>query len=474
LGLIAVLLKRQKPEPTPLQNRLSELGRILIYLCIALVVLIFTLQMLHGEPFAEAFLLSVSLVVAAVPEGLPAVVTIALAIVLKRMVKRNALVRRLPSVETLGSVTVICSDKTGTLTRNEMTVREVHVATGQYSVAGAGFSLHGSIRPLSLAVGDATGGDEQASDILPAIPDDSLPNDAISDGAIPPDLGQAIQIGSICNNARLTVEDDDSCSVLGDPTEAALLVLAGKTGFKPSPESILHELPFDSNRKAMSVVVEVGNETWLFTKGAPEVILARSISEMRNGVPVSLDESRRTQIVDSNRSMASRALRVLGLAMKKLGDSQSFGQIDETDLVFVGLVGMIDPPRAEVREAVVRCNDAGIKPVMITGDHPDTALAIARELGIAEVSDTAVSGPELDAMSDSELVERVSAIPVYARVTAEHKMRIVNAWKANNQIVAMTGDGVNDSPAVRAADIGIAMGITGTDVTKQASDQPRR
>jgi Ca2+-transporting ATPase len=452
LGRIAGLLSRYEPEPTPLQRRLAELGRVLIVLCLALVTVIFALQLWRSgfEKLPEVFLLSVSLAVAAVPEGLPAVVTIALALGLQRMVKRNALVRKLPSVETLGSVTVICSDKTGTLTRNEMTVREIALASGCYEVTGAGYKPTGEFFRMHDGSPRATA---------------SNPLDGLSD-----DLRQALEIGARCNNSRLVPDSDGGeWKIIGDPTEGALLVVARKAGLPVDARKVLYELPFDSDRKAMSVVIERDGCRWMYTKGAPEVILQKSTNELRGGQLLPLDNARRAEITNENEAMASRALRVLALACRELPSSHN-GEFDEEQLTFCGFFGMIDPPRDEVKAAVQRCNDAGIQPVMITGDHPDTALAIARELHIAGAADLAVSGQQLDAMTDEQLLERVTSISVYARVSAEHKMRVVQAWKRHNQIVAMTGDGVNDAPAVKAADIGIAMGVTGTDVTKEASD----
>ena len=445
LGRIAGLLSRYEREPTPLQRRLAELGRVLIFICLTLVALIFALQMVRGGELLEVFMLSVSLAVAAVPEGLPAVVTIVLALSLQRMVKRNALIRRLPSVETLGSVTVICSDKTGTLTRNEMTVREIVVGGVRYRVTGSGYAPRGD-----LVLQD---GRRRISEP-------------------PHDLAQALTIGARCNNARLVPGGNGSASwrIIGDPTEGALLVAARKAGVGSEDGRVLYEIPFDSERKAMSVVAESADGTrWMYTKGAPEVILEKCSSELGGGTAVPLDRRRRAEITATNTEMASRALRVLALAFRRV-DGAEKAPFHEDDLVFAGLAGMIDPPRDEVREAVDKCHRAGIRPVMITGDHSDTALAIARDLGIADAADTAVSGQRLDAMSDSELLEQVEQISVYARVSAEHKMRVVRAWKDRDQVVAMTGDGVNDAPAVKAADIGIAMGVTGTHVTKEASD----
>jgi Ca2+-transporting ATPase len=462
LGRIAGLLQRHEPESTPLQRRLAELGRVLIVACLVVVGLIFSLQMLRGGGLVEVFLLSVSLAVAAVPEGLPAVVTMALALGLQRMVKRNALIRKLPSVETLGSVTVICSDKTGTLTRNEMTVREVVASGERYLVTGVGYSPRGEF----LRASSHASMEEPPADA----------NDARRPTIEPrahPDLLRALTIGLRCNHATVNPQGNgsDVWQVVGDPTEGALVVAALKAGLDAdSPdERVIHEMPFDSERKAMSVVVrERRGSLLMYTKGAPEVILGKCTAERRAGEVVTLTEDRRSQIVRQSAEMASRALRVLGLAYREPLAEGPMGY-EERDLIFAGLVGMIDPPRDEAKEAVQKCHEAGIRPVMITGDHPATALAIARELRIAASKDQAVTGQELDAMSDNQLAERVEQIPVYARVSAEHKLRVVRAWKRNGQVVAMTGDGVNDAPAVKAADIGIAMGVTGTDVTKEAS-----
>jgi Ca2+-transporting ATPase len=289
-----------------------------------------------------------------------------------------------------------------------------------------------------------------------------------------PDLARVLTIGAWCNNARVSPGEDgaEGWRVLGDPTEGALLIAAQKAGIvaENREHEVLHENPFDSERKAMSVVVrEPGDTDMMDVKGAPEVVLSWCVSEGRGGEVVPLTDERRREIMGTNAEMASRALRVLALAYRRVPDGDH-SQDREAELVFAGLVGMIDPPREEVKEAVAKCRGAGIRPVMITGDHPATALAIARELGIAADSDRVVSGQELDATDDAALEAEVGRIPVYARVTAEHKLRVVRAWKSRGDVVAMTGDGVNDAPAVKAADIGIAMGVTGTDVTKEASD----
>ncbi len=449
LGHIAGLLQRQPREQTPLQRRLDELGKVLIVTCLVLVGVIFAVHAFRGGELLEIAMMSISLAVAAVPEGLPAVVTIALALGLQRMVKRQALVRKLPSVETLGSVTVICSDKTGTLTRNEMTVREVATVSRVYHVTGVGYDPHGTF-------------DLQASAAKNA------------DTEHDPDLRQVLTIGAFCNTAQVQPGETEQAPlrVLGDPTEGALLIAALKLGINPqqTPLTRIFEIPFDSQRKAMSMVFrqEDGHEI-IMTKGAPEVVVKACTQELIDGQLRALSDKRRGEILALNEAMAGRALRVLGLAYRDEPPHEG-DQYQERDLVFAGLIGMIDPPREEVKAAVSRCRAAGIRPVMITGDHPATAGAIARELGIA-VNDEAVrTGAELDAVDDTRLHELVTSTSVYARVSAEHKLRIVNAWKSRGKIVAMTGDGVNDAPAVKAADIGIAMGITGTDVTKEASD----
>ena len=445
LGRIAAFLQTEEREPTPLQKRLEELGRVLIVACLVLVALIFALELLRGEGLARTFLLSVSLAVAAVPEGLPAVVTIALALGLQRMAKRHALIRRLASVETLGSVTVICSDKTGTLTRNEMTVTEIVAGAQRYQITGSGYTPSGAFFLADKTEIDAKG---------------------------EPALARILTIGTWCNNAHLEplAGEEERWRVIGDPTEGALLVAAQKAGVARTPATaVIHELPFDSERKLMSVVVhDTRSGTQLYSKGAPEMLLARCVVEDRAGEMVPLTEARREALLQESRAMANRALRVLGFAWRQV--DQEPQNIREEELVFAGLVGMIDPARDEARIAVEKCQSAGIRPVMITGDHPATALAVARQTGIAGADDRVVSGVELEAFSDAELTAEVGRLNVFARVSPEHKLRIVRALKARGEVVAMTGDGVNDAPAVKMADIGIAMGITGTDVTKEASD----
>jgi P-type Ca2+ transporter type 2C len=434
LGHIAGLLERQQPERTPLERRLHELGKTLMVVCLVMVTIVFLLEVWRGGNLLAVFLVAVSLAVAAVPEGLPAVVTLALARGLQRMVRRNALVRKLPSVETLGSVTVICTDKTGTLTRNEMTMREAVAGGHRYQITGAGYR------------------------------DMDLSNET--------ELVEALSIAARCTSAELKApgEQGGSWHVLGDPTEGALLVAARKAGLSNPGETrdIVHQIPFDSDRKAMSIVVAGDDAQRMLVKGAPEVIIARSTTELIHGRADALTPERRQQWLDLAAEMAARALRVLALATRRYPPDHA-GPYDESELTLVGLVGIIDPPRPEAKLAVDRCRQAGIRPIMITGDHPATARAIARELAFAD-DNPVVTGAELDAMSNDELVSRVDKISVYARTSAEHKQRIIDALKKAGQIVAMTGDGVNDAPALMAADIGIAMGASGTDVTRGAAD----
>jgi Ca2+-transporting ATPase len=454
LGHIAGMLNRAERETTPLQKRLAELGRVLIAVCLIIVTVIFGLQLFRGGKVLETLLVSISLAVAAVPEGLPAVVTMTLALGLQRMVKRNALVRKLPSVETLGSVTVVCSDKTGTLTRNEMTVQEIVTASHRFRVQGAGYAPQGKFLQLDTA---QDGGQQEVT----APRDDA-------------ELSPLLETAARCNNATISPRPNEAgiWQCIGDPTEGALLVTAMKAGIDPQTDDtrVLFEIPFDSERKTMSVVVEEPDgSVVMHSKGAPEMLLARCTHERVSDKEMPLTDERRSSIMQAGSGLAGQAFRVLALAYRHQS-TKAREQFQESDLVFCGLVGMIDPPRDEARDAVVICRQAGIRPVMITGDHPETAIAIARQLNIADEHSRVMSGRELDDLSDEHLAREVDSTSVFARVSAEHKLRVVRALKSRGQIVAMTGDGVNDAPAVKAADIGIAMGVTGTDVTKEASD----
>ena len=447
LGRIAGLIQEIQAEPTPLQKKLDAFGRTIVKVCGVLVLIVFAIQWFRGGRFIEVFLTSVSLAVAAIPEGLPAVVTIALALGVHRMVRRNALIRKLPSVETLGCATVICSDKTGTLTRNEMTVRRLSAGDAACEVTGVGYAPEGRF--------------ERGGQAVP-------PRDDA-------DLDLALRCGALCNNARLRPRDG-AWQIVGDPTEGALLTAAAKAGLSRDELDAAHplvdEAPFDSERKMMSVLRAMPDgRRRLFVKGAPDLLLSRCTRIAQGGRVRPLTEADRAAVLARNTQWADDALRVLGFAIRdaEASEGDSAGAL-EHDLTFAGLAAMIDPPRDEAREAIARCRRAGIRVVMITGDHRNTAVAIGRDLGLVGPGDEALTGSELDALAPEAFEGRLERIPVYARVAPEHKLRIVRAWRRRGEIVAMTGDGVNDAPAVKEADIGVAMGITGTDVTKEVSD----
>ncbi len=449
LGKIAGLLENAKSDSTPLQKNLEYFGRVLVWASLGIVTLLFALGWLRGMDRFELFMTSVSLAVAAVPEGLPAVVTVALALGVMRMSRRRALVRTLAAVEALGSTNVICTDKTGTLTVGEMTVRQLWTAGRRFDVHGHGYAPDGEVHESGTKVDRAA---------VPAL--------------------EAIAINLVgCNNAHL-IREDGAWKVIGDPTEGAMLAAGEKLGI--TAERLdqelprIGEIPFDSDRKRRTVIRGLqGGNVRAFTNGAPDVLLERCTQILSNDGVRPMTDRDRDAILRENAEMAERALRVLGCAYRDLPETTGNGSgkhEPDSDLIFVGLVGMHDPPRPEAKEAVTKCRSAGIRVVMITGDHPRTALAIARELGIAQPGDEALSGVEIERLSQDALQNRVQHTAVYARVTAEHKLRIVRAWQANGATVAMTGDGVNDAPAIKGADIGVAMGRTGTEVTKQAAD----
>jgi len=458
MGAIAGMLKDAPAETTPLQEELARVGKLLgivvVVIAIVMIATIVVIEEVRGfAAFFEVLILGVALAVAAVPEGLPAVVTAVLALGVQRMAKRNAIVRRLAAVETLGSANVIASDKTGTLTRNEMTVRAVVTASGRTSFSGTGYAPEGEVRR------DGGG--------------------ATIDGALRSELMRALAAGDRANNA-VVHERDGRWSVHGDPTEGALIVAARKAGLGAEVLDArfqrIAEVPFSSERKLMSTIhTDAKREEYLlaFTKGAPDVLLTRCTQEEVGEEKIPLTSARRAAILAINEGLAGEALRTLGVAMRLLPrDSFSREDLDddiEQSLVFLGLIGMIDPPRAEAAEAVARAKGAGIRPIMITGDHPVTAAVIAAELGIG-LDGRAVTGAELERMSDEVLRRTVLEVSVYARVNPDHKLRIVKALQSGGAIVAMTGDGVNDAPALRTADIGVAMGVMGTDVSKEAAD----
>lgn len=467
LGRIASMLQAVESEPTPLQQRMEQLSKVLVIGAMSLVgLVVFGGLLFRWGDWKELLEVSLSMAVAIVPEGLPAVITVTLALGTQRMVKRHALIRKLPAVETLGSVTTICSDKTGTLTQNKMVVKRVDTCSLALRVTGEGYDPVGQF----YGVGEAGGPTDSA---LPIHPDEQ------------PELLNLLSAAAVCNDAILQ-QPTGGWEILGDPTEGALLSLAGKAGFikeqvdRKLPRVL--EIPFSSERKRMSVVVEAialpqgnGNGSaryMMFTKGSPELILERC-TQVQMGMEVQrLATEQYQHILRQNDQMAERGLRVLGFACRPLSalPAEDHAEAAEQDLVWLGLVGMLDAPRPEVREAVARCRSAGIRPVMITGDHQLTAQAVAEDLGIAQPGDRVLTGRDLEKMAPEELDQRVETVSVYARVAPEHKLRIVQALQRQHHIVAMTGDGVNDAPALKQADIGIAMGITGTDVSKDASD----
>ena len=429
VGKIAGMINSTEKQETPLQQKLDKLGKTLGIAALVICAVIFILGILQGKEIISMFMTSVSLAVAAIPEGLVAVSTIVLAIGVQKMVKKNAIVKRLPAVETLGSATVICSDKTGTLTQNKMTVEKIFW-------------------------NDAT---REASNI--------------SDDEIDEELTKLVYANMLCNDTKISSDG----TLTGDPTETALVDMGFKLNFDPSIYDRMErveEIPFDSDRKLMTTVNKVGDKYVVYTKGGIDEILKRCTSYEIGGQISEELESYINKIRQENEKMAQNALRVLGCAYKEIDHIPTKEEMKtiENDLIFIGMVGMIDPPREEAKLAVEKCKTAGIKTVMITGDHKITATAIAKKLGILENDDEAITGLELEQMTDEELEKNVRHYSVYARVSPEHKVRIVKAWQKNGEVVAMTGDGVNDSPALKKADIGCAMGIVGTDVAKEAAD----
>ncbi len=448
LGRIAGLLEDAGGEPeTPLQKKLDAVGRILVWAAFGIIILLVALGLYRGTKPVELFMTSVSLAIAVVPEGLPVVVTVALSIGVMRMARRRALVRRLAAVETLGSTTVICTDKTGTLTVGEMTVRSLFVAGQSYTADGEGYGPTGAVRADGERVSNKS---------------------ALLELAM-------VHLG--CNNAT-TLEREGRWQVIGDPTEGALLAAGAKSGGDTAgieqalPKQV--EFPFDSDRKRHCVVRKMPEGTLrAFVNGAPGVVLKLCTDIFTDSGVRPLTAHDREHILAQTSAMAKKALRVIASARRDLNETQTTdlnAELVERELVFVGLAGMYDPPRSEAKAAIAKCHQAQIRVVMITGDHPDTAKAIAHEIGITSLQRAPVTGVELEKMSDETLRSRVPKIDVYARVTAEHKLRIVRALKATGAVVAMTGDGVNDAPAIKGADIGIAMGIAGTEVTKDAAD----
>ncbi len=446
LGAIAGMLARVAPEETPLEQDLERFGQRVVLGCIAVSALVFAAGFfLSKAPPRELFLVAVALAVAAIPEGLPAVTTIVLALGTTRMARRHALVRRLPAVETLGCAQVICTDKTGTLTQNAMTARKLWVAGVRFNVDGDPRKLDGGIRPST----DGSGG-----------------TDSI-------DLKIALDAAAHARGAHVTALDGGRVEIQGDPTDAALLIMSHRVDVKCEHTRILGEQPFTSQRRMASVLVGGDQAIRSYVRGAPEVLLERSATILRDGLAEPLTDADRDAIAGEAAKWAGRSMRVIALAMRE-GLPVPIGPVQpspdwESGLTFIGLVGIVDPPRPEVTAAIDEARKAGIRTVMITGDHPATARAIADEIGLWEEGDELVTGAELDHLDQQKLEERIDKVRVVARATAEHKLRIVDALKARGFICAMTGDGVNDAPAVKAASIGVAMGKGGTDVTKEAA-----
>jgi P-type Ca2+ transporter type 2C len=447
MGQIADLLQNAESQDTPLQRRLEQLGKILITVALLLTVLVVVVGVIRGHDLYEMFLAGVSLAVAAIPEGLPAIVTVALSLGVQKMIKKNAIVRKLPAVETLGCASVICSDKTGTMTQNKMTVTHLWSGGQTWTVDGVGYKPRGNFYRNERNINPK---DEKA-------------------------LQQMLIFGMLCNHSDLVIKDDDYI-LDGDPTEGALLVSAMKAGFE-RPKlldefTIINEFPFDSARKMMSVhVKDKQGRHFIVTKGAPDVILDISESVLWDERTQFLNKETQIKVQEAINGLASQALRTIAIAFKPIQANTIIlsEREAEKDLTLIGIQGMIDPPRPEVKKAVKECKEAGIKTVMITGDHVITAKAIASQLGIITNKSKVIDGNALSKMSVDELEEVVDDVSVFARVSPEHKLKIVKALQNRGHIVAMTGDGVNDAPAIKAADIGVAMGITGTDVAKEAS-----
>lgn len=464
LGKIARMLQSVESEDTPLQQRMNQLGKVLVTGSMMLVAIVITIGVIKSgwSRLQDLVEVSLSMAVAVVPEGLPAVITVTLALGTQRMVKRHALIRKLPAVETLGSVNTICSDKTGTLTQNKMVVQRIATVDRGWVVTGEGYEPKGNFQD-----------DETKTDIET--------QSWLQDN---PALEILCLACVLCNDATLSQDARHQWQIIGDPTEGALLSLAGKAGFnQPTLNSKIRrvgEFPFDSERKRMSVICNLGTyphnplpdaELLLFAKGSPELVLERCRFYQQGTKSLTLSTTQRDRLMYANNQMAENALRVLGLAYKPLQTiPQDSPEIVETELIWLGLVGMMDAPRTEAKAAVAKCLQAGIRPIMITGDHQLTAKAIATQLGITQPQAPVLTGKELQQLSATELETQVQQVNVYARVAPEHKLRIVRALQKQGKFVAMTGDGVNDAPALKQADIGIAMGITGTDVSKEASD----
>lgn len=453
IGKIAEMIQDAKEEATPLQQKLTGMGKLLGTGCLVICAVVFGLGLFRGEHVLEMFMTAVSLAVAAIPEGLPAVVTIVLALGMQRMVKHHAIMKKLHAVETLGSTTVICSDKTGTLTQNQMTAVKMAIPGAEITVTGEGYNPNGEFLI------------------------ENKPIDVFAEPAV----ARLLEIQVLCNDSTLqneTVEGRELWKITGDPTEGALVVAAAKAGMHRDAMNTdyprLQELPFDSQRKLMTTFHRNRDgKPVAYTKGAPDILVSLCTQIMRrDGTVEPMTDQDRREILEENKSLARSALRVLGMAFRPLEEipQHPTPEEDEKAMVFSGLVGMIDLPRVEAMDAIQTCKEAGIGVKMITGDYRETAAAVAKKLGIIDSDDQVLAGADLNGMDDEQLREAVKTVGVFARVSPEHKVRIVQAVRDNGGIAAMTGDGVNDAPALKRADIGVAMGITGTDVTKETAD----
>ncbi len=449
IGKIAAMIQTFEEEPTPLQRKLNQLGKVLGMTTIAVCVAVFGIGLLQGREILEMFMISISLAVAAIPEGLPAIVTIVLAIGMNKMVERNAIVKKLLAVETLGATSVICTDKTGTLTQNEMTVVKVLADNKLIEVEGTGYEPVGDFKleGSTITTKESSG------------------------------LKLLLTIAALANDAKLD-NSSGMYRIIGDPTEGALITLAGKAGIDSAELNHMYkrieEIPFDSERKMMTTFHDMPNDEGVssFTKGAPDIIIDRCNRIILDGKVSEFTPELKSEVLRVNSELSRAALRVLAFAFKEYPSLPTDPSPDEneSDMIFVGLTGMIDPPRPEARDAIALCKKAGVNAIMITGDYKETAFAIAKDLGMADTEDQAIMGEKIDGMSDEELKEVVKNTKVFARVSPEHKVRIVSALRANGDIAAMTGDGVNDALAIKKADIGVSMGITGTDVAKNTAD----
>ncbi|WP_025701473.1 cation-translocating P-type ATPase, partial [Paenibacillus forsythiae] len=462
-GHLMSLLKTNEKTTTPLQEKTTSISKKFIKWAFIAGSIVFVSGLLRGVPFNQLVSTSITLIASAIPEGLPVTITIALSAGIYRMSRKHALVRKLSALETLGHATIICTDKTGTLTKNEMTVKQVAAVGRAWEVSGSGYDPEGGFREKSPAEGGS-----------------GLPDKAADESSVTqPELQRILQIACLCNNSKL-IKQGDNWSMQGDPTEGALLAMAYKGGVKPERLTHWHrgtEMPFDSGTGKMSVVCKdatSGHACYIFSKGSVESILRRCSRYQQNGEVYPVTDQIRADILKESEQLASSALRVLGFAYRPLqaGEHDQQADLDERDMIYVGMAGMIDPPKADVRASIEEALSLGVKPVMITGDHPITAIAIAGQIGITDGGrpGQVLTGHELDRMSDEELERSVDGVSIFARMTPEHKLRIVGMLRQKGHIVAMTGDGVNDSPAIKRADVGIAMGRAGTEVSKATAD----